>query len=482
MAHPCQLPSLGRLAAGLAAEAGACVQRIAGNLRERSLTFKEDWEERREIAGLVKAENVKRRTLVMQGLPPTFDSATQSLEAVHRMPYQPVFGTDMETSLLGFGGSAGAGSFMPVQRSAAVDAVREAHRLGVNLFDTAPIYGVDRDGERILRDGLRHAPRSSYYLCTKVGRYLEERGRDTVFGGKRWVSTIDYGFKATVESVHRSLEELGTDYLDIVWVHDPHYAHCFQDVKNGVMHALMHLKDEGLVRYAGMAGYDTMLIKSLIKHFLQFSMSGQHDSAVPRIDVIQPVSRYNILDHGLLLHDTYPQRLPEWARNWGIGTISAAPMAMGLLSPRRPPSWHPAPAEIVAACREVVEYCMRHRVCPTRVCLHYAMQQRLIISSHLTGLATVPEVRSAVDVAGLAQLSPAESACLNWAVGRLERLRTNTWQERDAVISHDGYLSEKAKRAMHFRDSDYQKLQQFQSGSPAMRYGANEDKFAYGRY
>ena len=41
----------------------------------------------------------------------------------------------------------------------------------------------------------------------------------------------------------------------------------------------------------------------------------------------------------------------------GIGVTNASPLSMGLLSQRGVPSWHPAPASLVEACRRAVEHC-----------------------------------------------------------------------------------------------------------------------------
>ena len=91
----------------------------------------------------------------------------------------------------------------PPQVDALLNTILEA---GINLFDTAPAYGVSE--ERIgsfLRDSGR---RERVVLATKVGEQFDERG-------SRWAFD-----RASVDaSIDQSLHRLGTDHLDIVNVH-----------------------------------------------------------------------------------------------------------------------------------------------------------------------------------------------------------------------------------------------------------------------
>lgn len=109
--------------------------------------------------------------------------------------------------------------------------------LGLGYIDTAPAYGLSE--ERIGRF-LSHR-RGEFVLSTKVGE---------TFDGE---SSYDYSVPAVRESVHRSLERLRTDVLDLVFVHsngddlDILY-------ETPVVETLMDLKGQGLIRAIGFSG------------------------------------------------------------------------------------------------------------------------------------------------------------------------------------------------------------------------------------
>ena len=83
-----------------------------------------------------------------------------------------------------------------------------AAELGVNLLDTAPAYGnsEERLGS-LFRDQIRKR-RSDWVLCSKAGEEFS--------AGE---SRFDFSANAITASVERSLQRLGTDYLDVVLVH-----------------------------------------------------------------------------------------------------------------------------------------------------------------------------------------------------------------------------------------------------------------------
>lgn len=84
--------------------------------------------------------------------------------------------------------------------------VNKALKSGINYIDTAPYYGQGRS-EEVLGMALKDIPRSAYYLATKVGRYEQ-----------RFEGMFDFSAKKTRESVEKSLDLLGVEYVDIIQV------------------------------------------------------------------------------------------------------------------------------------------------------------------------------------------------------------------------------------------------------------------------
>jgi len=78
--------------------------------------------------------------------------------------------TGLEVSVLSFGGSSLGGAFGEVTQASADRAIGLALEAGINLFDTAPHYGVTK-AETVLGLALQNHPRDSYLLSSKCGQY-----------------------------------------------------------------------------------------------------------------------------------------------------------------------------------------------------------------------------------------------------------------------------------------------------------------------
>src|SRR5271170_4709279 len=79
--------------------------------------------------------------------------------------------TCLEVTRLGIGGAALGGLFHDLSEDTATRTVKRALSLGINFFDTAPLYGAGKSESR-LRQGLEGWNRDSYVLASKVGYAL----------------------------------------------------------------------------------------------------------------------------------------------------------------------------------------------------------------------------------------------------------------------------------------------------------------------
>lgn len=161
------------------------------------------------------------------------------------MEYRPLGATGIDVSVLGLGtvklgrdsGVDYASPFhLPTMREAR-RLIDTAHSLGINLIDTAPAYGSseERLGE------LLAGQRQRWVIVTKVG---EE------FDGTR--SSHDFSPEHTTMSVHRSLQRLGTDWLDVVLIHSDGNDERILN-SHGTLDCLKRLKEQGLIRAAGIS-------------------------------------------------------------------------------------------------------------------------------------------------------------------------------------------------------------------------------------
>lgn len=94
-----------------------------------------------------------------------------------------------------------------LDEAAAIRTIQNAIRKGINYIDTAPFYGLGQS-ESILGKALKDVPRKAYYIGTKVGRYDPAKG----------TGQFEFSAEKTRESVSKSLNLLGLEYVDVIQV------------------------------------------------------------------------------------------------------------------------------------------------------------------------------------------------------------------------------------------------------------------------
>ena len=149
---------------------------------------------------------------------------------------------DVEVSVVGFGaasisGEAGGYSFGAMADDQATNLVKAALDAGINLFDTAPIYGFG-ESERRLGIGLR-GRRDDAFIVSKCGIDYDDQKR----------VKIDNDPKTTTRMLSASLRRLQTEFIDLYMVHwpDPEI-----DIRY-TMESLVQAQDEGKIKYIGLS-------------------------------------------------------------------------------------------------------------------------------------------------------------------------------------------------------------------------------------
>lgn len=219
------------------------------------------------------------------------------------MEYRKFGKLGWEVSAIGFGAWAiGGNKWGPQDDSESVRALHRALDLGVNLIDTAQVYGKGHSEEII---GRVLAERSEkIYVATKVP--------PAIFG---WPppqdGNVDDYFPPNylVERLEGTLRRLGRDYVDIYQFHS--WASSF-NLSSRWYEEMSRLREQGKIRAIGVSVPDTLpdnVIGALAK--------GQ-------VDAVQVI--YNIFDQ-------YPQRnLLPVAERLGTGIIVRVPFDEGALT------------------------------------------------------------------------------------------------------------------------------------------------------
>lgn len=215
----------------------------------------------------------------------------------------------------------------------ALSIVRRALELGVTAFDTSPYYGPS---ETILGAALTHPsvssafPRPSYFLITKAGRVAP--------------TAFDYSPAGIRASIERSLQRLGTDYLDLVYCHDVEFVS--EPEILAALSELRSLRALGKIRYVGVSAYTLSALSAATRAILQ--RTGEP------VDAVLSYGHYTIQNHRL----SQPDLLRDF-RDAGVSVLGNASMlGMGLLTTRGIDAapmavWHPAPPELRKKCHDL---------------------------------------------------------------------------------------------------------------------------------
>jgi len=262
------------------------------------------------------------------------------------MKYNTLGRAKIQVSALSFGASALGGVFGSVDEAQAIQAVHAALDCGINTFDVAPAYGGTRS-EVVLGKALQGIPRHRFRLSTKVGKYSEpdSYGKDT----------FDYSRTRIRASFAESAARLGTDYFDILHLHDIEYdqrKHTEWALSEG-LEAVQELKREGRIGAVGFGIYPLDLWQRLFRDY--------------DIDAALVHNHY-------CLNDTTLEGLLTLAQARGIGVINGSPFASGLLTERGPAEWHPAKADDRATFRRAMEFCRTEGVAISKLALQFASQ------------------------------------------------------------------------------------------------------------
>jgi aryl-alcohol dehydrogenase-like predicted oxidoreductase len=200
------------------------------------------------------------------------------------------------------------------QAAAIVDRARDR---GINFVDTADVYTTGAS-ERMLGP-LIGRDRDDWVLATKVGNQMSERPNERRFS-RKWL----------IRAAEASLARLGTDYIDIWYLHRD-----FEDENlDEAMRAVDDLVRAGKIRYLGLSNFRGWRIAEVVRLCDAIGMA--------RPVICQPY--YNLLN-----------RVPEVeilpaCDSYGLGVAPYSPVARGVLTGKYRPGQ--APAEGSRAARE----------------------------------------------------------------------------------------------------------------------------------
>ncbi|MEV3909892.1 aldo/keto reductase [Streptomyces canus] len=288
----------------------------------------------------------------------------------------------VRVSGLGFGAAVIGNLFTEVGDEQAHEAVTVAWQRGIRYFDTAPHYGLGLS-ERRLGEVLREHPRAEYTLSTKAGRRLEPSGDggDDLADGfavpathrRVWDFSAD-GVRRTLES---SLERLGLDHVDVVYLHDPD-DHAEEAFREGYP-ALEKLRSEGVVGAIGAGMNQAEMLTRFVRE--------------TDVDVVLCAGRYTLLDQSALT-----ELLPAAVAR-GVSVVIGGAFNSGLLADPRPGATYnyaQASGDVLDRALRMREAAERHGISLRAAALAFCAAHPAV-ASVLVGARSAAEVHDAAD-------------------------------------------------------------------------------------
>jgi aryl-alcohol dehydrogenase-like predicted oxidoreductase len=176
-----------------------------------------------------------------------------------------------------------------------IKTIHKAFELGINMVDTAPVYGFGTSEEIVGRAIKQYGQREKIILATKVGLQWNQ--------GK---VTRNSSSKRIQQEIEDSLRRLQTDYIDVYQIHWPDQATPFEETA----HALDSLLKAGIIRSIGVSNFSP----EQMEEFMTF---------VP-IHTLQPP--YNLFERAI------EKEILPFAEKKGMVTLAYGSLCRGLLS------------------------------------------------------------------------------------------------------------------------------------------------------
>ncbi|MFK4100336.1 aldo/keto reductase [Streptomyces sp. NPDC019531] len=293
---------------------------------------------------------------------------------------------DVHVTELGFGGGPLGGLFAPLDDETAAGALKAAWDGGIRYFDTSPHYGIGHS-ERRTGALLRSKSRDGFTLSTKVGRLLvpqDPAGRtDESFSVPATHRRVwDFTRDGVLRSVADSLERMGVDRVDVLFLHDAENR--FEDALRDGYPALAELRAQGVVGAIGAGMYHPGKLTRLVEE--------------TDVDVVMLSGRYTLLDTSAL-----DELLPACVER-GVSVLAASVFNSGLLASARPTEgatfdYAPAAPRLLERAHRLADVCEAHGVSLPELAMAFPLRHPAV-AGIVVGMRTADEVHSSLAAFG----------------------------------------------------------------------------------
>ncbi len=279
--------------------------------------------------------------------------------------------TDTAITTLGLGCASLAGNMQPVTDVDAKLIVLAALDAGVTYVDTSPFYGYGRS-EHLVGDELRD--RAGWVLSTKVGRLLKPR-RHPQEPTDQWRNpfpfepVFDYTYDAIMRSYEDSLQRLGLNRIDALYIHDidvfshgtvERQSDVFKTAMDDAYKALDELRRSGEIKAVGIGVNEAEPIADALNH-------GQWD-------IFLLAGRYTLLEQEALA-PLFPA-----VEKHGASIVVGGPFNSGVLAGGETWNYAKAPNEVVRKVEAITRVCEAHGTPLAAAALQFPIANPLVAS------------------------------------------------------------------------------------------------------
>ena len=290
---------------------------------------------------------------------------------------------------LGFGTAPVGNLYRAHSEKDAQATLDAAWKAGIRYYDTAPFYGLGLSETRLNRF-LRGKKRSGYVISTKVGRLLEvcppglRAGIGKFFDTPSRREIFDYGYDGIMRSLEFSLERLGIDAVDILFVHDIDVpTHGSEEARDSHVRTLMEhgyraltrLRDEKVIKAFGAGINEWQVAETLLRQ--------------GEFDIFLLAGRYTLLEQEALA-----SFLPL-CQERGVGIVIGGPYNSGILASGARPGamydYEKAAQSILDRVSKIEAVCAVHKVKLPQAALRFPLMHPQVVSA-IPGAASPKEV------------------------------------------------------------------------------------------
>src|ERR1700730_5210573 len=222
---------------------------------------------------------------------------TDQAEAVRtKMELTAIPGTSLKVSPVAIGTWAiGGWMWGGTDEAESIATIRSAFEHGINIVDTAPVYGFGRSEEIVGKAIAERRWRSDVLIATKAGLQWD-RGKVSRNASRARI----------LQEIEDSLRRLRTDYIDIYQVHWPDPLVTIEETAE----AMQTLFNQGKIRAIGVSNFSVAQIERFRR--------------VTKLHVVQPP--YNLFERKI------EKELLPYCRESRVATLTYGALCRGLLS------------------------------------------------------------------------------------------------------------------------------------------------------